>query len=112
MPPVRASTISCIELIASLSGRFISVIYFFARESRAGFILRANLSTVHFLAKAYFADELPQYIDWFDKKAHGCIAKLTIPELIAEKQPLITEYEKLIATYRQYKDKRFIDRMA
>jgi HD superfamily phosphodiesterase len=69
----------------------------------------SHLSTVHFLAKAYFADELPWYVDWFDKKAHGCIAKLTIPELIEEKQPLIIEYEKLLATYRKHKDNRFID---
>lgn len=72
----------------------------------------SHLSTVHFMAKAYFADDLQWYLEWFDKKAHGCITKLTIPELIEEKQPLITEYEKLLATYRQYKDQRFIDRIA
>lgn len=69
----------------------------------------SHLSTMHLFAKAHFADDLRWYVDWFDKKAHGCLAKLTIQELIADREPLIREYEKLVASYRRHLDHRYID---
>lgn len=70
----------------------------------------SHLSSMHFFAKAHFADDLVWYIDWFDKKMHGSLKKLTIPQLIDEKKPLIAEYDKLLQLYRSHKDTRYIDR--
>jgi hypothetical protein len=70
----------------------------------------SHLSSLHFVAKAHFADDLLWYIEWFDKKVHGSLKKLTISELIEEKKPLVAEYERLLAMYRSHKEVRFIDR--
>lgn len=69
----------------------------------------SHLSSMHFFAKAFFAEDLVWYIDWFDKKIHSSIKKLTIPQLIEEKKPLIIEYEKLLGMYRLNKGLRYID---
>lgn len=71
----------------------------------------SHLSSMHFIAKAHFADDLIWYIDWFDKKAHGCLQKLTIAELVAEKEPIVIEYEKLLKRYRYNQAARYIDRV-
>jgi hypothetical protein len=57
---------------------------------------------MHFFAKAFFADNIQDYIEWFDKKVHASLNKLTIPELIEEKRPLVAEYDKLLALYRKH----------
>ncbi len=62
----------------------------------------SHLSSMHFFAKAYFADNIQDYIEWFDKKVHASLNKLTIPELIEEKRPLIQEYEKLMSLYKKH----------
>jgi len=62
----------------------------------------SHLSSMHFFAKAFFADNIQDYIEWFDKKVHTSLDKLTIPELIEEKRPLIAEYDKLLALYRKH----------
>lgn len=69
----------------------------------------SHLSSMHFFAKAHFADDLLWYIDWFDKKIHGSLKKLTVPQLIEEKKPLVIEYEKLLELYRSNKNTRYID---
>jgi len=84
-------------------------------ESEEAIIVRnadaySHLSSMHFFAKAYFADDLVWYIDWLDKKVHGSLKKLTIPQLIEEKKPLVAEYEKLLELYRSHKNIRYIDR--
>ena len=83
-------------------------------ESEEAIIVRnadaySHLSSIHFFAKAYFADDLLWYIDWFDKKIHGSLKNLTISQLIEEKQPLVTGYEKLLELYRSNKNTRYID---
>lgn len=69
----------------------------------------SHLSTMHFIAKAYFAHDLLWYFNWFQKKIHTSLEKLTILELIEEKRPVVENYEKMLAMYEQYKDKHFID---
>lgn len=69
----------------------------------------SHLSTMHFIAKAYFAHDLVWYINWFQKKIHMSLEKLTISELIEEKKPIVENYEKMLAMYEKYKDKHFID---
>lgn len=64
----------------------------------------SHLSTMHFFAKAHFADNLQDYIEWFDKKLHASLQKLTIPELITEKRPLVEQYEALLNMYYRHKD--------
>lgn len=85
-------------------------------ESEEAIIVRnadaySHLTSMHFFAKAHFADDLLWYIDWFEKKIHGSLKKLTIPQLIEEKKPLIAEYDKLLELYRSHKDARYIDRV-
>jgi len=85
-------------------------------ESEEAIVVRnadaySHLSSMHFFAKAYFADDLIWYVDWFDKKVHGSLKKLTIPQLIEEKKPLVIEYEKLLELHRVHKDIRYIDLM-
>ena len=70
----------------------------------------SHMSSMHFFAKAYFADDLLWFIDWFDKKVHGSLKKLSIPELIEEKRPLVIEYKKLLSLYTRHKSARYIDR--
>ena len=63
----------------------------------------SHLSTMHFFAKAHFADNLQDYIEWFKKKVHASLNKLTIPELIERKRPLIEQYDALLDMYYKYK---------
>jgi len=69
----------------------------------------SHLSSMHFIGKAYFAEDIKSYIEWFDAKLHGSLKKLTIPDLVKEKAPTVEMYEVLLATYHRHQGKRYID---
>ncbi len=69
----------------------------------------SHLTSIHFFAKAYFAEDLETYIEWFTKKIEGTLNKLTIQELIDETQPTVETYRKMLALYNKNKGKKFID---
>lgn len=60
----------------------------------------SHLSTVHFFAKAHFAKNIREYINWLEDKVSISFSKLTIPDLIAEKHPLVDAYASQIALYK------------
>ena len=70
----------------------------------------SHLSTLHFIAKAHFAENLLDYIQWFDAKIHSCFDKLTIPLLIEEKKAMLGMYESQLELYSRNTKSRFIDK--
>lgn len=68
----------------------------------------AHLISMHFFAKANFANDIHQYVDWFAKKIETSFAKLTIPELKQEIEPLMVSYRKMVENYRHNKEDDFL----
>ncbi len=69
----------------------------------------SHLTSIHFFAKAYFAEDVETYIEWFTKKIEGTLNKLTIQELIDETTPMVVSYRKMIESYNTHKGKKFAD---
>ena len=71
----------------------------------------SHLSTLHFIGKAHFADDLISYIDWFESKVHASLKKLTIPELVEDKKPLVAIYDELLASHKTHTTNRYVDNL-
>ncbi len=69
----------------------------------------AHLMSMHFFAKANFAENIYDYVNWFDKKVNSTFSKLTIDELINDSKPLVTYYGSMIKNYRDNKDRDFLN---
>jgi len=69
----------------------------------------SHLTSIHFFAKAYFAEDVEMFIEWFTKKIEGTISKITIQDLIDETLPIVASYRKMLTTYNSNKSIRFID---
>lgn len=70
----------------------------------------SHLTSIHFFAKAYFAEDVETYIEWFAKKIEGTLNKLTIKELIDETTPMVVSYRKMLQIYKNNQERPFTDR--
>lgn len=68
----------------------------------------AHLMSMHFFAKANFANDIHEYINWFDKKANSTFSKLTVNELIESSEPLINSYRDMISNYKKNQTRDFL----
>lgn len=87
-----------------------------APESEEAIIVRnadaySHLTSIHFIAKAYFTQELESYIQWFAKKIESTFKKLTIEELMSEVRPMAEKYKAMIDLYTANKNKSFVDNL-
>ena len=61
----------------------------------------AHLISMHFFAKANFANDIISFIDWFENKVERTYKKISIPELRLEIGPLVNYYQKMLENYRK-----------
>jgi hypothetical protein len=71
----------------------------------------AHLISMHFFAKANFANDIHEYVNWFAKKVETSFAKLTMPELQKELEPLVFSYRKMVENYRANKEDDFLKKI-
>jgi len=71
----------------------------------------SHLSSIHFIAKAYFSQELDEYLEWFEKKVNSTFNKLTIKELQDKVEPTVNIYHTMLQQYKSSKESSFIQKI-
>lgn len=66
----------------------------------------AHIISMHFFAKANFAQDIHSFVDWFERKIKSTYSKLTISSLKQEIVPLVDYYGQMIKNYRLHKESK------
>lgn len=80
-------------------------------KSKEAFLVRnadgyAHFATIHFFAKANFAENMDKFVTWFSEKVSNNWQKLTIKELQKDVRPLYDHYLRMIEEYQRCKDEK------